>query len=390
MSLLSMGVVKPILLALLGASTLLAQTVKPVTTATLDESEVRITYGELKRLVAATLPKEKPPEVKPAPPVTAALLATAYHLDVKAGTITAEMQVENFDAAWHMIPITGAATGAIAVEPKDARVVVTDDHLCLITDKTGMQSVKLTFALASEGQGTTLHLAASPVASLEVKELPEGKALRLQTGTTTQTLVTAGITALPAVGGEITFTLEDARKAAQTPLADSTDDAIVSTATYTTQVVRDGSVLTEGTITVRHDHPVKLILQLPAAAKLLQCHVNGDPVRPTLGEANRIEIPLEDPATDGAESEVKLSFTATVTALQAAEGELDLALPQTPLFAKQIDWNVQLPTGYDLSFTGNADPVTDKPASAGLHLRKALCRDQQPQARITYRKRTSN
>ena len=379
---------KPLILLLLGATSLLAQTVKPVTTATLDESEVRITYGELKRLVASTLPKEAPAAVKP--PVPAALLSTAYQIDAKAGTIIAEMQVESFDAAWQAVPLAGAASGAISVEPKDARIVVTEDHLCLITDQTGAQSVKLTFALAKEGQGTTLHLAASPVASLEVKALPEGKVLRLQSGVTTQTLAAAGILALPAIGGEITLTLEDARKASQTPLAGPTDDAIISAASYTTQVVRDGSVLTEGAITVRHDHPVKLVLQLPEVAKLLQCHVNAEPVRPTLGEADRIEIPLDDPATDGAESEVKLSFTSTLTALQAAEGELDLALPQTPLFAKQIDWNVQLPTGYDLSFTGNVDPITDKAASSGLHLRKSLCRDQQPQARITYRKRTTN
>lgn len=379
---------KPLILLLLGVSSLLAQTEKPVTSATLDESEVRITYGELKRLVAATLPKEAPVAVKP--PVQAALLSTAYQIDAKAGTIIAEMQVESFEAAWQAVPLAGAASGAISVEPKDVRIVVSDDHLCLITDQTGAQSVKLTFALAKEGQGTTLHLAASPVASLEVKELPEGKVLRLQSGVTSQTLATTGIIALPAIGGEITLTLDDARKASQTPLAGSTDDAIVSTATYTTQVVRDGSVLTEGTITVRHDHPVKLVLQLPEAAKLLQCHVNADPVRPTTGEAGRIEIPLDDPATDGAESEVKLSFTSTLTALQAAEGELDLALPQTPLFAKQIDWSVQLPTGYDLSFTGNVDPITDKGTAPGLHLRKSLCRDQQPQARITYRKRTSN
>lgn len=379
---------KPLILLLLGASSMLAQTEKPVTSVTLDESEVRITYGELKRLVAATLPKEPPATVKP--PVQAALLSAVYQIDAKAGTIIAEMQVESFEAAWQAVPLAGAASGAIAVEPKDARIVVTEDHLCLITDQTGAQSVKLTFALAKEGQGTTLHRAASPVASLEVKELPEGKVLRLQSGVTTQALATAGIIALPATGGEITLTLEDARKASQTPLAGPTDDAIISAAAYTTQVVRDGSVLTEGAITVRHDHPVKLVLQLPEAAKLLQCHVNADPVRPTTGEAGRIEIPLDDPATDGAESEVKLSFTSTLTALQTAEGELDLALPQTPLFAKQIDWNVQLPAGYDLTFTGNVDPITDKPTAPGLHLRKSLCRDQQPQARITYRKRTTN
>lgn len=250
--------------------------------------------------------------------------------------------------------------------------------------------MKLTFALAKEGQGTTLHLAASPVASLEVKELPEGKVLRVQHGSTTQTLSSNGTVALPATGGEVKLALEDARKAAQPLAGGVTDDAVISSATYTTQVVRDGSVLTEGSIVVRHDHPVRLALQLPDTAKLLQCHVNGDPVRPTPGDAGRIEIPLDEPTTDGAEAEVKLSFTASLPALQAAEGELDLALPQTPLFAKQIDWNVQLPATYDLSFSGNVDPITDKAAAPGLHLRKSLCRDQQPQARITYRKRTTN
>ena len=379
------------LLLLLSASLLLAQSSQAVTSATLDESEVRITYGELKRLVAATLPKEpSPPATKPPLPVPAALLSALYHLDSQASTVIAEMQVENFDGDWHAVPLAGAATGVLTVEPKDARLVVSADHLCLITDKAGVQNVKLTFALAKAGQGTTLHLGASPIASLAIKEFPEGKVLRLQHGTLSQTLTSVGLAALPAQGGEVTLTFEEARKAAPPTIASPTDDAIVSTASYTTQVVRDGSALTEGTVTVRHDHPAKLILQLPESAKLLQCHVNGDPVRPTLGEANRVEIPLEDPATDGAESEVKLSFTAVLAPLQVAEGELDLALPQTPLFAKQIDWNVQLPATYDLSFSGNVDPVTDKTTSPGLHLRKSLCRDQQPQARITYRKHTSN
>lgn len=381
---------KPLLVLLLGASSLLAQTAPRITAATLDESEVRITYGELKRLVAATLPKETPPETKPKPPIQAALLSSIYRIDAKSGAVIAELQVESFDNDWHLIPIAGSAVGAVAIDPKDARIVASDDHLCLITDKAGAQNVKLTFPLAKEGQGTTLHLTASPVASLEVKELPEGKVLRIQHGSTTQTLNSAGVAALPATGGEVTLILEDARQAAQPLAGGVTDDAVLSSASYTTEVVRDGSVLTEGTIVVRHDHPVRLVLQLPEASRLLQCHVNGDVVRPTLGEAGRIEIPLDDPTTDGAESELKLSFTATLPALQVAEGEIDLALPQTPLFAKQIDWNVQLPAAYDLSVTGNVDPVTDKANLPGLHLRKALCRDQQPQARITYRKRTTN
>lgn len=381
---------KALLILLLGAVTLTAQTPARVTTSTLDDSEVRITYGELKRLVAATLPKEAPSSAKSKAPVGAALIASHYQVDPKSGSITAEMQVESFEDGWQSIPLTGAASSVTAVEPGEARVIVSGDQLCLLTDKAGAQSLTLTFSPLTEGQETTLHLVASPVASLEVKELPENKALRLQAGASGKIIAKSGSIALPANGGEVVLVLGDARASSQTTVSGLTDEAIISLATYTTQVVRDGSVLTEGTITVRHDHPVKFALQLPEAAKVLQCHVNGDPVRPMLGGANRVEIPLDDPTTDGAESEVKLSFTATLAALQAAEGELDLALPQTPLFAKQIDWNVQLPAAYDLSFTGNVDPIADKATSPGLHLRKSLCRDQQPQARITYRKRTTN
>lgn len=381
---------KRLILSLLGAGSLLAQTTPPVTSASLDESEVRITYGELKRLVAATLPQERPPEPKAVLPVPAALLSTAYEFDASTRLITAEMQMENFDGAWHAIPIAGGASGATSVEPKEARLVIQDSHLCLVTDKAGAQMVRLTFAPGEDGQESVLHLAPAPLAVLAVKNLPEGKVLQVRHGSSVRTLASAASLSLPAAGGEVGLRLEDARKTLASLTGAVRDEALIAKATYTTQVVRDGSALTEGTLTVSHDQPVKLVLRLPADSRLLQCNVNGEAVRPILGTAGHVEVPLDDPATDGAESEVIVSFTATMAALQAAEGEFDLVLPRTPLFARQIDWNVQLPPIYDLGFSGNVDAITDKTTTPGLHLRKSLCRDQQPQARITYRKRTSN
>ncbi|MDZ4289337.1 MAG: hypothetical protein U0984_15330, partial [Prosthecobacter sp.] len=140
--------------ALFGHLTALAQTKSPITSASLDESEVRITYGELKRLVAATLPLPVPQPTKPAPAVPAALLSSVYRLDAGKGTLVAEMLAENFDGGWHAIPLAGAGAGAMNVQPPDARLVVNEDHLCLIVDKAGALSVKLAFPLALEGQGT--------------------------------------------------------------------------------------------------------------------------------------------------------------------------------------------------------------------------------------------
>ena len=371
-----MGAMKIIHLSLLGA--VLATTAATAQTS-LDDSEVRISYAELKCLLAATQPAAEV-KVKSPPPVPAALLSAVYRLDAKTGEIIAEMQAQSFAEGWQAIPLAGASTGAVSIDPADARVVVQNDQLCLLTDQTGLTSLKLTFPAVWP---QTLQLAPSAVAALEVASLPENHVLRLSSGTIIRQ---NGRHALPAAGGEITLTLEDAKKE-PAPLA---DEAILTSATYATQVVRDGSVLTEGTLLVRHDPPLRIVVTLPESSQLLQCRVNDELIRPAIESGTRLEIPLDDPATDGAESKIELSFTSTLPALQPTEGELSLALPQTPLFAKQIDWQVQLPTGFDTTAIGNIETLPlAVDAKPGLHLRKSLCRDQQPQARISYRKRTN-
>lgn len=359
--------------AVLASSAGLAQT-------QLDDSEVRISYAELKRLLAATQPvtevKSKPP-----PPVPAALLSAVYRLDASTGEIIAEMQAQSFVEGWQAIPLTGAAAGVVNLEPPDARVVVQNDQLCLLTDQTGLSSLKLTLSAVWP---QTLHLAPSAVAALEVAELPEAHALRLSTG---HVIRQNGRHALPAAGGEVTLTLEDAKQ----PVVESkSSDAVLNTATYLTQVVSDGSVLTEGTLLVLLDAPMNLQVTLPQSSQLLRCQVNGKNARASVQNGTQLDIPLGEPSEPGVEHKIYLSFTSTLPALQPSEGEINLSLPQTPLFAKQIDWSVQLPAGFDTTATGNIEtlpPAAD--SKAGLHLRKALCRDQQPQARIAYRKRSN-
>lgn len=375
------------LLSLLGAvvAAQAAPAQKPdSTTPKLDESEVRISYAELKRLLAAAQPTPSA-ESKPKPPVPAALLSSLWRLDTKKGRIIAEMSTQSFVDGWQAIPLAGATLGAVEVQPPDTRLIIQDDHLCLLTDQIGPQTITLSFPLTFP---LTLHLAPSPVAALEITELPAEHTLRMQSGSGTSLIRQAGRHALPAAGGSITLDYPSSHPT--TPESGANDEAILTTATYITQVVRDGSVLTEGSLLVRHDPPMRIQLTLPKDARLLQCHVNDQLVRPTLQNGSQLEIPLDDPTTDGGESKIDISFTTSLPALQATEGEIELALPQTPLFAREIDWQVRLPSGFDLAATGNVEalpPAAD--AKPGLHLRKALCRDQQPQARITYRRQTT-
>jgi hypothetical protein len=356
----------------------------------LDNSEVRITYGELKRLLAAAAPPTVAEPRKPLPPVAAALVSARYQVNSETGDVTVEMEVENFDGGWHAIAVAGAGQGASAVEPAEARMVVKEGMLCVVTDKAGTMRVKLTFPAMLSGEAFALKLAPSAVHWLEAAQLPVGNKLRLTSEGTSRALSVGGLVALPAAGGEVLLTLED-EDASPARTAAVADAGIISQGAYTTEVVRDGTVLTEGTLVVRHDLPTQLKVTLPKGAALLQCLVNSEPLRLPVAE-DRLEIPLEEASTDGAESEVKISYTQQLGPLESAEGEVTLALPQMAEFARVIDWAIRMPDGFDLTVTGNVEPMapdTAAPAakSAELKLRKSLCRGQQPQARITYRRR---
>lgn len=359
---------------------------------TLDQSEVRITYGELKRLVAAQ-EKAAPPHPPPKPPpVPAALVATSCQADLTPGkeTLAVEFQYENFTGAWEIVPLVRSSTGAAACEPPEARFVTQGGQICAVTENAGCGNAKLVFPLRDE-EPLGLAFLPCPVLSLDVKNATGGKSLVLRREGGEAILAREGAVPLPSDGGEIRFTLEHGStpqpQGAET-LA-STDDAIMSSAEYATVVAPDGALLTEGVIKIHLDQPAALPLALPDDARLLSCRVAGRPLRPTLKD-KRLEIPLQA-AREGTDVEVCVAYTEARPALAAAEGEMEIALPQSPWFAREVLWSVKFPPGLQLTPLGNVETVqAPAPGSQDtLQLKKSLCRDDRPSARITYRKRSS-
>lgn len=105
---------KALLFSLLLTGALLCQAEQPaVTYATLDTSEVRLPYGELRRLMEAAQKVEATHEPKPqkAPPISAAVMSAVYEVDGKLGVVTASLRVETFQAGWHSLPLVGGAVG---------------------------------------------------------------------------------------------------------------------------------------------------------------------------------------------------------------------------------------------------------------------------------------
>ena len=169
--------------------------------------------------------------------------------------------------------------------------------------------------------------------------------------------------------------------------------ATVEQSRFRTRLVADGALLSEGTVTVRHDGPQTVELTLPKEAQLLSCSVKahdalpvdrgGGPHRPDAARRSRRKTHAGRPVLHGP------------PARPGAGGGSDraLALPETNLFVQTLLWELQIPEGYELTaLEGNVAlaPAVTAPAANGppmIRLRKDLLKGEQPNAELFYQKR---
>ena len=165
----------------------------------------------------------------------------------------------------------------------------------------------------------------------------------------------------------------------------ATTSAVIDLEQSKTRVVADGALLSESAYTLRHQGPLVWRLALPAGSQLLTCSVNGQRTDPVDRGGNILEFQL--PAPDAkAVTEVKLSYTAKKPPFQPIAGKLEIELPQTDLLIHKIEWELQIPAGYELTATeGNTETVPGGSRGA-IQMRKELCKNEQPATRIYYQK----
>jgi hypothetical protein len=164
------------------------------------------------------------------------------------------------------------------------------------------------------------------------------------------------------------------------PVAE-TATGVIPESNWDVQIEPDGALIATGIFVLSHKSPYDFTWQVPAGMELLSCELNQTSTPPTqLGE-RRMALHLPG-ASDAAK--VKLTFTGRTDALHPLEGTLDLALPLTPSFIAKLDWLIRLPDGYQAETSGNLTRIPVKSAASTVHLRKNLCRNEQPQARLFY------
>lgn len=160
-------------------------------------------------------------------------------------------------------------------------------------------------------------------------------------------------------------------------------DATIATAMWKTRVEPDGSSLTEGILAITCQRAQQWLLTLPGDANLVSCAVDDKPTDPILHN-NALGIPL-DARNGGRPANVRISYTMRMGKPDPLRGSLPMTLPATPLLVKELSWDISLPAAYKAEISGNLERGDNTPeAPQTIHLRKNLCRGEQPSVQIFY------
>ena len=366
---------------------------EPVWVPSLDDSQVFITYGELRRLIekaAAPVAAPKPP----APPVDACLTEARFQLrfDKSAPRLSARLTAENLADTWAALPLGALAAAAPPALPADTRLARVDGEVRWVLEKAGRHSLELELLPDADGAFEIACPAQAALVALELEAPPPELAVQIADAAGRSSRHEQAATLRLSIA-QSPLRLSLVPRDQEAPLAAVKDTALVTTAQFQTLVAQDGAQFTSVSLRLEHGGAATLPLSLPAGAELLRCAVRGRPVPAETDASGALTLNLPAPSAPppgaaAAETltEVTLSYFLQGAALHSAEGEFDLTLPRTPLLIRQLDWTVELPEGLEASAKGNiALKASPAPQTNVLHLGRRLCRDSITQARVTYR-----
>jgi hypothetical protein len=176
----------------------------------LDDAEVRISYGELKQLLARAEPVVKPRPKAP-PPV---LLSARLRFAMADGrpVIHAAFRTLGFGDEIALVPLIAGDVSLESQIPEDAVVVSGENSLCLASGKAGVQSLELRLLPITGKDGFSFTIPPCPSVIFETGELPDGQSVVLDSGSGEETLAAGQIRPLPNKGQRLHMRLLDSRE----------------------------------------------------------------------------------------------------------------------------------------------------------------------------------
>lgn len=171
----------------------------------LDNAEVRIPYGELKKLLARAEPAARPEVPKPA------LLSARLRISIedKQPVINASFRTACFGDGVVFIPLIAGDVSLESQPPEDAVVVADRNTLCLAGDKNGIRTLQLRLLPVPGEKEFSITIPPCPSVIIETGELPANQSVVLNSGTREETLAKGRILPLPNTGHKLGIRLLD-------------------------------------------------------------------------------------------------------------------------------------------------------------------------------------
>ena len=154
-----------------------------------------------------------------------------------------------------------------------------------------------------------------------------------------------------------------------------------------TRLVADGSVLHELRYEFKHTGPLTWRFDLPTAATLLACKINDTDARPVQRAEHQLEFALPAKGESSTTSTITLTWHIKGIGWDKVSGQIALELPKTDLFTQDMQWQVELPEGYDIAATEGLDRSTIPNATdRTVAFKKQLFTNEAPGIELFYQR----
>ncbi len=346
-----------------------------VVAAPFDGARMDVPFSDI-RMLLNEREKNQPP-----PAIGASVLSARYDLGFADGFVsgTAAFEVQTFRDGEQIVPLLSGKVIIESVEPGEAVIVRADSSHALVVNGKRRMGVTLRFHVPLETNGAVqsagFGVAPSAVCSLKAANIPGASRFRLAGGC--QRGDTWYLSGADAIRMDLTADAGSQAPALALP-------AIVSSASSTMRVVRDGALFNTMRWQVRHRQAADFELEMPADIQFVSFAVGGCPAQPAKIEGRHVTVHLPDPVNPEDGTEVEFSYTARKTAFEPVRGELVIELPSTPVLVEKSTWHLTLPDGFELvSLQGNM--LREGPSEPGaLRLRKEITTGETPEVRLAY------
>jgi hypothetical protein len=227
---------------------------EPVWVPKLEDSQVFITYGELKRLTDQAAIAQRPSPPPPVPVVPACLTQVRYQLKFEKHTpqLIATFTAENLSSGWTSLPLGSFHASAQDAVPPSTRLARLDDQVLLILEKPGRAELTLSLAPSADG-AFEIHLPAqSALNSLEWAAPPPEYAVQLTQadGTSTRHDQASIVSLRP---DKSPWRLDIVKRNETPSQGLAHNSAIITEALFQTQMAQDGAQLTSVTVRLATD-----------------------------------------------------------------------------------------------------------------------------------------